>query len=206
MSAWLPMFPLQSVLFPSAVLPLHVFEPRYRELTRHALDGDREFGVTLIERGSEVGGGDARFAIGTRAHIVEAAELPDGRWALVAVGVRRISVVRWLPDAPFPQAEVDDLSEPAPGPDVGALRAEAERWLRRALALRAELGYPVAPATVELADDPVTAAFQIGALAPMGPADAQRVLQVANTDDRLRLLARLLEEETDVLEQRASGR
>ena len=206
MSAWLPMFPLQSVLFPSAVLPLHVFEPRYRELTRHALDGDREFGVTLIERGSEVGGGDARFAIGTRAHIVEAAELPDGRWALVAVGVRRISVVRWLPDAPFPQAEVDDLAEPAPGPDVDALRAEAERWLRRALALRAELGYPVAPATVELADDPVTAAFQIGALAPMGPADAQRVLQVANTDDRLRLLAQLLEEETDVLEQRASGR
>ena len=200
------MFPLQSVLFPSAVLPLHVFEPRYRELTRRALDGDREFGVTLIERGSEVGGGDARFAIGTRAHIVEAAELPDGRWALVAVGVRRISVVRWLPDAPFPQAEVDDLSEPAPGPDVGALRAEAERWLRRALALRAELGHPAAPATVELADDPVTAAFQIGALAPMGPADAQRVLQVANTDDRLRLLAQLLEEETDVLEQRASGR
>lgn len=206
MSAWLPMFPLQSVLFPSAVLPLHVFEPRYRELTRRALDGDREFGVTLIERGSEVGGGDARFAIGTRAHIVEAAELPDGRWALVAVGVRRISVVRWLPDAPFPQAEVDDLSEPAPGPDVASLRAEAERWLRRALALRAELGYPAAPATVELADDPVTAAFQIGALAPMGPADAQRVLQVANTDDRLRLLAELLEEETGVLEQRASGR
>jgi Lon protease-like protein len=200
------MFPLQSVLFPSAVLPLHVFEPRYRELTRRALDGDREFGVTLIERGSEVGGGDARFAIGTRAHIVEAAELPDGRWALVAVGMRRISVVRWLPDAPFPQAEVDDLPEPAPGPDVGALRAEAERWLRRALALRAELGYPAAPATVELADDPVTAAFQIGALAPMGPADAQRVLQVENTDDRLRLLAQLLEEETDVLEQRASGR
>ena len=206
MSAWLPMFPLQSVLFPSAVLPLHVFEPRYRELTRCALAGNREFGVTLIERGSEVGGGDARFAIGTRAHIVEAAELPDGRWALVAVGVRRISVVGWLPDAPFPQADVDDLSEPAPGPDVGALRAEAERWLRRALALRAELGYPAAPATVELPDDPVTAAFQIGALAPMGPADAQRVLQVANTDDRLRLLAQLLEEETDVLEQRASGR
>jgi Lon protease-like protein len=200
------MFPLQSVLFPSAVLPLHVFEPRYRELTRCALDGDREFGVTLIERGSEVGGGDARFSTGTRARIVQAAELPDGRWALVAVGLGRIKVARWLPDDPFPQAEVDDLREPEPGPDAGPLRAEAERWLRRALALRAELGDPAAPATVELADDPVTAAFQIGALAPMGPADAQRVLQIANTDERLRLLARLLEEETDVLEQRASGR
>jgi Lon protease-like protein len=200
------MFPLQSVLFPSAVLPLHVFEPRYRELTRCALAGNREFGVTLIERGSEVGGGDVRFRIGTRARIAEAAELADGRWALIAVGLCRIEVAQWLPDEPFPQAEVDDLPEPEPGPDAGRLRAEAERWLRRALALRAELGDPAAPATVPLADDPVSAAFQIGALAPMGPADAQRVLEVANADERLRLLAVLLEEETDVLEQRASGR
>ena len=205
MSAWLPMFPLQSVLFPSAVLPLHVFEPRYRELTRRALDGDREFGVTLIERGSEVGGGDARFAIGTRAHIVEAAELPDGRWALVAVGLRRISVTRWLPDAPSHRPTSDELPEPAPGPDAVALLATAERLLRRTLALRAELGEPAAPATVELAGDVTTAAFQIAALAPIGPADAQRVLEVASTDGRLELVARLLEEEAEVLEARAAG-
>ena len=205
MSPWLPMFPLQSVLFPSAVLPLHVFEPRYRELTRRALDGDREFGVTLIERGSEVGGGDARYAIGTRAHIVEAAELPDGRWALVAVGLRRILVTRWLPDAPFPQADVDELSEPPPGPDAAALLTTTERLLRRTLGLRAELGEPAAPATVELAGDVTTAAFQIAALAPIGPADAQSVLEASSTDARLRLLARLLEEEAEVLEARAAG-
>jgi uncharacterized protein len=205
MSAWLPMFPLQSVLFPSAVLPLHVFEPRYRELTRRALDGNREFGVTLIERGSEVGGGDARFAIGTRARIVQAAELPDGRWALIAVGLRRISVARWLPDAPFPQADVDDLPEPEPGPDADALLAGAERLLRRTLALRAELGEPAAPATVELAGDVTTAAFQLAALSPIGPADAQRVLEGASTDERLRLVAQLLEDEADVLEARAAG-
>ena len=199
------MFPLESVLFPSAVLPLHVFEPRYRELTRRALDGDREFGVTLIERGSEVGGGDARFAIGTRARIVESAELPDGRWVLVAVGLRRISVARWLPDAPFPQADVDDLPEPEPGPDAAALLGTAERLLRRTLALRAELGDPAAPATVELADDVTTAAFQIAALAPIGPADAQGVLEVGSTDGRLHLLARLLEEEAEVLEARVAG-
>jgi ATP-dependent Lon protease len=205
MSARLPMFPLQSVLFPSAVLPLHVFEPRYRELTRRALDGNREFGVTLIERGSEVGGGDARFAIGTRARIVQAAELPDGRWALIAVGLRRISVARWLPDAPFPQADVDDLPEPEPGPDADALLAGAERLLRRTLALRAELGEPAAPATVELPGDVTTAAFQLAALSPIGPADAQRVLEGASTDERLRLVAQLLEDEADVLEARAAG-
>jgi Lon protease-like protein len=199
------MFPLQSVLFPSAVLPLHVFEPRYRELTRRVLEGNREFGVTLIERGSEVGGGDARFTIGTRARIVQAAELPDGRWALIAVGVRRIAVARWLPDEPFPQAEVDDVREPEPGPAAGALLATAERLLRRTLALRAELGDPAAPATVELAGDVTTAAFQVAALAPIGPADAQRVLETASTDGRLDLVARLLEEEAEVLEARAAG-
>ena len=206
MSAWLPMFPLESVLFPSAVLPLHVFEPRYRELTRCVLDGDREFGVTLIERGSEVGGGDARFATGTRARIVQAAELPDGRWALVAVGLRRITVARWLPDAPFPQAEVDDLFEPEPGPDADAGLATAVGLLRRTLALRAELGDPAAPATVELAGDVMAATFQIAALASIGPADAQRVLEASSTDGRLDLLTRLLAEEAEVLEARVAGR
>jgi Lon protease-like protein len=199
------MFPLESVLFPSGVLPLHVFEPRYRELTRRALEGNGEFGVTLIARGSEVGGGDVRVAIGTRASIVHAAELADGRFALIVVGLRRISVARWLPDDPFPQADVDDLAEPEPGPDADQLLATAERLLRRTLALRAELGDPAAPATVELAGDVTTAAFQIAALAPIGPADAQRVLETASTDGRLELVARFLEEEAEVLEARAAG-
>ena len=86
----LPMFPLGTVLFPYATLPLHVFEPRYRLMTRHVLDGDHEFGVVLIERGSEVGGGDVRFDVGTVARVVQIAEVPDGRYALVTVGVRRI--------------------------------------------------------------------------------------------------------------------
>ena len=58
--AVLPMFPLGTVLLPGAVLPLHVFEPRYRQLVQDCLAGEPEFGVVLIERGSEVGGGDQR--------------------------------------------------------------------------------------------------------------------------------------------------
>src|SRR5438309_8149216 len=92
----LPMFPLGIVLFPYFVLPLHVFEPRYRALTRDCLDGSGEFGTVLIERGHEVGGGDSRFTTGTVAHIIEAAEFDDGRWALVTVGTRRINVCEWL--------------------------------------------------------------------------------------------------------------
>ena len=65
------MFPLGSVLFPHAVLPLHVFEPRYLALVERCLAGDQEFGVVLIERGSEVGGGDVRFSVGTVTRIVQ---------------------------------------------------------------------------------------------------------------------------------------
>jgi len=60
-----PMFPLGMVHFPGIVLPLRVFEPRYRQLTADCLAGDGEFGVVLIERGWEVGGGDTRFNVGT---------------------------------------------------------------------------------------------------------------------------------------------
>ena len=58
------MFPLGTVLFPHAPLPLHIFEPRYRALVQECIDGDGEFGVVLIERGFEVGGGDTRFGTG----------------------------------------------------------------------------------------------------------------------------------------------
>ena len=68
----MPMFPLGTVLFPHALLPLRVFEPRYRLMTQRVLGADSEFGVVLIERGSEVGGGDTRFGIGTIALIVRA--------------------------------------------------------------------------------------------------------------------------------------
>jgi len=198
------MFPLHTVLFPGVALPLHVFEPRYRALTRHCLDGDGRFGVVLIERGSEVGGGDARLSVGTCARIVEAAELPDGRWVLMVLGVERVGVRRWLPDDPYPQAEVDLLGERPAGPDAEEQRGVVERLLRQALALKAELGEPAAAATVELDADPAAAAYQAAALAPLGPLDGQRVLEQDGADERLVVLASLLAEEVSVLAQRAS--
>lgn len=195
----LPMFPLGTVLVPSAGLPLHVFEPRYRALVQDCLAGDREFGVVLIERGSEVGGDDVRTDVGTVAHIDEAVELPDGRWAVAAVGVRRVRVRQWLPDDPYPIADVEDWPDPAPGPDhEAALRSVVAR-LRRCLALAAAAGDPAAPATIELADDAVLAGHQAAAVAPLGPLDQQRLLAAPSPDDRLGQLAALLDDAIEVL-------
>jgi len=198
------MFPLQTVLFPGVALPLHVFEPRYRALTRDCLDGDRRFGVVLIERGSEVGGGDVRVSVGTCAHVTEAAELEDGRWLLMVVGAERIAVRRWLPDDPYPRAEVDALADAPAGPDAADQRDAVGRILRRALALKAELGEPAAAATVELDADPAVAAYQAAALAPLGALDRQRLLEQEGPDQRLALLASDLAEEVAVLAHRAS--
>lgn len=197
------MFPLGSVLFPSVVLPLHVFEERYRQLARDCLAGTREFGVVLIERGSEVGGGDVRTDVGTVARIVEAAELEDGRFALAAVGVRRIVVDTWLPDDPYPRAEVHDWDDPsASGPDEAVALTEMMGPLRRAMAYKSELGEATMPATVDLSDDPLLASFQAAAVGPIGPMDQLRVLRTERALDRLQLLHTLFSEEAEILAAR----
>lgn len=199
------MFPLGSVLFPHAELPLHVFEPRYRALTEACLAGDGEFGVVLIERGSEVGGGDTRFSVGTVARIVAAGRLPDGRYLLATVGTRRLRVREWLPDDPYPRAEVELLAEPAPTPDAHDARAEVERLLKRVLAMAAELGEAPQAVGVELDDDPVQAGFEAAAAAPIGPLDAQRLLELDDPSERLAELRDLLGEQAELLELRLSG-
>jgi hypothetical protein len=199
------MFPLGTVLVPGAVLPLHVFEPRYQALVRDCLAGTPEFGVTLIERGSEVGGGDQRFPVGCLARIVEVAELDDGRFALAAVGVRRLRVQRWLEDDPYPRAEVAWWDDPPPGPDAEALVAAATTALRRVLALAAELGEQVGPATVEVSDDALTAAYQLAALAPVGPLDRLALLAAPSPDERLRAVRVMLEDSAAVLAARLAG-
>lgn len=197
--AELPMFPLETVLFPTMVLPLHVFEERYRALVRDVMDGERQFGVVLIERGSEVGGGDQRSDVGTVAQVLEAQELDDGRFALVTIGSQRIRVGRWLDGDPYPRAEVEAVPEREGAPDTAQLVPEVRRQLRRVAAIRAELGRPAPPVTIELSDDPVVAGYQAAALAGLNPADAQRLLRIDDPSARLTALATLLEDEAELL-------
>ena len=195
--ARLPMFPLSAVLFPHASMPLHVFEPRYRELMRDCLAGDARFGIVLIERGSEVGGGDERSTLGTRGVITKSVELPDGRWVLQVEGEARIEVDEWLPDDPYPVALVREAAlRPRPG-DAGPLVRAAAQRVRRARALLAEQGgAPPLPAELALdgGGDLEVAAWQLCAAAPLNAYDAQRLLAADGAPERLRLLAELMEE------------
>jgi len=201
----LPMFPLGSVLLPSALISLHLFEERYRALARHCMAGDRRLGVVLIERGSEVGGGDVRFDVGTRAFISDAVELDDGRWILILVGEDRVRVVRWLPDDPYPRAEVVPCVDLPAGPHAAGRRDDLERLLRRVLVQKSELGEGGGVGPAELSADPAVATWQAVGLSPLGPLDVQRVLGTDGVDERLDLVLGLLAEEESVLAQRLAG-
>jgi uncharacterized protein len=187
-----PMFPLSTVLFPTAPLPLHVFEARYRTLVADCLAGDRCFGVVLITRGSEVGGGDQRVRIGTLAVIETAQPLPDGRWHLVARGTARLQVTRWTAEDPYPAAEIGPLPDP-PVPDDHHLR-RAESAVRRVRGLLSELGGdPALPGGVSFGKTPDEIAWRLCALAPLGPLDRQRLLELDDPAARLGLLAELVD-------------
>lgn len=200
----LPMFPLGTVLFPHAPLPLHVFEPRYQRLVADCLAADRRFGVVLIERGFEVGGGDQRFGTGTVAEIVEAAEIGVGRWALICLGVERVDVDEWLPDDPYPVAYVRPRPDGGEEPDPAEIE-EARRLVASCAAMRAELGEPAPPAVVRVSDRPSLAVWQLCALAPVGPLDDLALLRLDSPAARLRQLTALLLDERAVLARRLGG-
>src|SRR5690242_7827494 len=200
--AVMPMFPLGTVLFPYTSIPLHVFEERYRVMVRELLgDLDAQFGVVLIERGSVVGGGDVRFNVACAARIVEAEEYPDGRFAIAAVGDGRVRVAQWLDDDPYPRAEVEPLAES----DATDADFDARARLVDAFADVVDVARRFDPRIVsppELDPDPLRASFQAGAWAPIGPLDAQRVLETDDLGARLTLLAQLIGERAEELRAR----
>ena len=196
----MPMFPLGTVLFPGLVLPLHVFEPQYVQMLDHCLSTDREFGVVLIERGRELGGGDVRAPVGTVARIVDAAEAGPGRWAVISVGTRRIRVQQWNPNCPWPNAEVADLPDEPPV-DEGSLEqrwADVQEDFRRIRGLAVRIAGSQA-AAAEYSDDPATGSFHLAALSPLGPFDRQRVLAAVGVEHRLRLLGQVFGEIEETL-------
>ncbi len=123
----IPLFPLHTVLCPGIVLPLHVFEDRYRALTRHCLSTGTPFGIVLIREGREAGGGEtlALAAVGALAEIREAGRYPDGRYDLLAAATGRFAIDSVDPGrAPYLVADVTPLEDEV-GDEVRAERLAA---------------------------------------------------------------------------------
>lgn len=196
-----PQFPLGSILLPTMVLPLRVFEPRYRALVTDVLAGDREFGVVMIERGSEVGGDDVRSNVGTMAQILESETFDDGQSAIISIGTSRFKVNDWLPDDPYPLADIelwpDDEATSVTRDDLDATVARLEECIN--LARQAGLDMGQLPM---LSDELSVATMQVTALAPVGGFDKQRLLEAPGPDQRIPLLDEALDGAIELLQFR----
>ncbi len=180
------MFPLGTVLLPAMPLTLRIFEERYRIMLGRLLDEETpSFGVTLIERGHETGGGDDRFAIGTMARITRVTPGAEDI-VVLAYGGRRIRVTEWLDDDPYPRALVEDVPHLEWKDELRPLRDETERTVRRVLARAAEFSPTTWDPGIALADDPITSTWQLAGIAPLGPFDQQALLQSGTTGHLLR--------------------
>ncbi|WP_240034761.1 LON peptidase substrate-binding domain-containing protein [Glaciihabitans arcticus] len=189
----LPMFPLGSVLFPHMPVQLRVFEQRYMVMLAEILDVEpSEFGVVLIERGQEVGGGEQRFSAGTIARIAEL-EGAEGFVALVAEGANRFVVEEWLDDAPYPRARVRELPDLVWDEELEPLRERAEKLVRRALAVASEFADQQWAADVSLSGDPLESSWQLAAISPLGPLDQVALLRVESLKELLDLVIELTE-------------
>lgn len=185
------MFPLGTPLLPGGVLPLHVFELRYRMMMDDVVHADvAEFGVVLIERGHEVGGGDVRSGVGTMARVVRHDELEDGRRAVVVVGDRRIRVEQWLEDDPYPIAEVTDWPSSTTPIDTD-VEARLDTMIDRFVDLLRRVDDRTPSLERRSSNESVDEyAYRVGSTLPIGAVDRQRLLEAESSADRLdRILA-----------------
>lgn len=207
-SVELAMFPLESALLPGEDLPLRIFEPRYSALVRDCLDSEEpRFGVVLISRGREVGGGDIRCDVGTLARISECLDVGSGRYVLRCRIGGRIKVCAWLPDDPYPRANVQAWPD-KPGPAVTAdqLHDVEDRVvaLFERIAIARGTRLPSREALLgyqrNITDDAEKMLYTLASRAPMGPADRYAVLSAPSAADRLATLVEAVNSVAEMLE------
>src|ERR1700677_2726350 len=203
MSEMLPLFPLGMVLYPGMILPLHIFEERYRQLVLDLLDvpEPRRFGVIAIGKGGESGfeGVHSLYEIGCTATLRRVERHEDGRFNVITVGTQRFKLLRLDETRPYFQGEIellaDDVLDPAEAvPAVHAVQAAFRSYLD---ALTEWGGATVR--IEELPDEPALLSFIVAAAMVIDLPDRQALLAESGTLRRLSLQRALLSMETGML-------
>jgi Lon protease-like protein len=202
MSEMLPLFPLGAVLYPGMLLPLHIFEERYRQLVRDLLDGPdpRRFGVIAIRKGRETGidGVHSLYEIGCIATLRRVEQHEDGRFDIVTVGTQRFKLVSLDETRPYLQGEVDLLADDETNLTAVPLVRTVQTAFRGYLDALTEWG----GATVrieELPDEPRLLSFIVAAAMIIDLTEHQRLLAEPDTFQRLNVQRALLSRETAML-------
>ena len=196
----IPIFPLNTVLFPGAPLPLRIFEPRYRQMLERCLAGDRRFGVALIKSGEEVGAPASPYEMGTIARIERVGEEDRGSIPIFTRGMERFRIESLDQSLPYLVGEVtvieDIVDEAAEGAAAHA-RKEADRYIRLLLTVQGEWRRQL-----ELPRDPLKLSYFLGTvlLGLPGPV-RQRILEAEPVSSRLKVASEAVQEAAGELEK-----
>ncbi len=200
--AEMPLFPLNVVLFPGMLLPLHIFEERYKLMINRCLDAGQPFGVVLIKYGQEEGGSAVPFEIGTSAVIAKVQQLPEERLNLIAVGQERFRILQIIQQNPYLVADVEPLTsmigdDPEFGAVAGTVAALFEEYYRLQLAMDGQWAR-----TFPMPDNPMVLADFVPARMTASNRIKQSLLETLSVTERLRREESILGEEVRALSVR----
>lgn len=183
----IPMFPLNTVLLPGMPLPLRIFEERYLKLLGDLMSADEpQFGVVLESGALPPTDNGHRSTLGTIASVSEIGTTGEFL-GLESRGTQRFRVIEWLPDDPYPVADVELLPEFEWDDDLSAERDRVEADVRVLLTMASTFGDLTFGPDVEISDDPIEASWQLAGVLPVGELDR---LDVLMSDTPAELLAR----------------
>ena len=198
------MFPLETAFLPNQDLPLRIFEPRYVALVRHCVDTGEPFGVVLISRGREVGGGDSRCEVGVLCAIDECVEQGADRYSLRCRTGERIRVNEWLPDDPYPRASVQPWPDEAGDEVTVAQLVDVEDRMMALFERIAEArGATLPEREVLLGPDDAEAGQRLYTLTtriPIGAADRYAVLSAPSAAERFAVLVEAVDAIAEMVE------
>jgi Lon protease-like protein len=197
---WLPLFPLNTVLFPHMPLPLHVFEERYRTMIRDCLDAGHSFGVVAIREGLEIGPA-LPYEVGTLAKIVRLDRMEDGRINLLVSGASRFRILETATDRPYLRGRIEVIPELGDEEGIsGRLTDAAGAAFRDYSNLLREL-VNEKPEAFEPPMEPELLSYLIAGTLTLQVPQKQVLLECPRTDDRLRAELRLLGREISLLRE-----
>lgn len=195
----LPLFPLNTVVFPYAKMQVHVFESRYREMIRHCLQHDQGFGICLIRQGDEVGGPAEPYMVGTAVRIVKVQTHDDGKMDVEVQGQRRFRIRKLDESRPYLVGYVEQLVEmeieetERAGDLVGEIRSSLMRYLQFFFQHT-----DVRITSIKLPDDATALSFVVANLLQCENRQKQHLLETTDTVERMEEMLPILEEQIEL--------
>ena len=198
----IPLFPLPNiVLFPHVLVPLHIFEERYKQMINTCIEHDEVFGVVLLRGGAETESEDTIHRVGVTVRIVQVERLENGRMNILTEGEDRFRIRRFTREEPYWKGLVDVLEDnESHHPAIESMQEEVSQLYRNVAELGAKIDSSEKPETV-LPDSPTDLSYMISYILNIDSEEKQKLLEMTSAAERLRSLIPHLNDSVAELQQ-----